>query len=326
MRRRTFCRQALGGALALPLVAPRLLAAGGAAGAAKPGFFARHQLPIGVQLYTLGPELANDLPGMLAALRQMGCETVETADLLGRTPAEFRAALDVAGLRCTSMHIAGMPLGPGPGLSLSGDLAALAAAAHTLGATDIVMPIFLFPQDFKPPATSDMLALLAGAGAALTADDYRRMADFLNEKARLLKAEGLRLAYHNHNPEFRPLPGGATGYELLLRHTDRRLVGFEMDAGWVSAAGRDPLQLLRAWPGRFTAMHVKDIKGSTTTNYEFRQVPTEVGAGIINWPQILPVALAQGVKQFYVEQEPPFPGPRIDSVGKSVRYLQRLPA
>jgi hypothetical protein len=43
------------------------------------GFFKRTGLPIGIQLYTLGPDLAKDLDGTLAAVAATGFKTVETA-------------------------------------------------------------------------------------------------------------------------------------------------------------------------------------------------------------------------------------------------------
>ncbi len=61
--------------------------------------------PIGVQLWSLREYLPSDLPGTLAKVRGMGFEVVESAGLWKHTLPEFRAALDTAGLRCTSAHI-----------------------------------------------------------------------------------------------------------------------------------------------------------------------------------------------------------------------------
>lgn len=295
-----------------------------AAAAATPrqGFFARHHLPIGLQLYTLDPNLEHDFEGTLAAVQAIGYRTVELAGLHGRSATEFRQALDAHELRCLSLHVPGEPIFPGP--NLQGDLDALAVAAHTLGASQVVMPLFLMPQGFKAPAGADMLATLIAAGSSLSGADYRRMAEFLNDKGRKLRQRGLRLGYHNHNFEFRPLPEGGFGLQILLRETDPDLVSFEMDAGWVCAAGHDPLQLLAHHPGRFTQMHVKDIKASTRPNYALQQDPTEVGSGAIHWRQILPAAHAAGVRNFFVEQEPPYAGERLDAVAKSYRYLSGL--
>ena len=78
--------------------------------------------------------------------------------------------------------------------------------------------------------------------------------------------------------------------ELLLKNTDPALVQFEMDVGWVVAAGADPFVLMKAHKGRFTQMHVKDVKATTKPNFAFQQDPTEVGSGTIPWPRLLPAA------------------------------------
>lgn len=274
-------------------------------------FFASRGAPVGLQLYTLGPDLDGDLDRTLRRVAAIGYRSVEMAGLHGRTPREFRAALDAAGLKCRSMHIAGRASGNEP--SLSGDLNALAADARTLGASDIVMPIYLTPPGMG----------MAEAGAKLIADDYRRMADFLNEKAAVLRRRGLRLGYHNHNPEFAPL-GDTNGLGILLAETDPALVDFELDVGWAVAAGVDPRALLTAHPRRFTQMHVKDVRRSTAANFALRLDPAEVGRGVIDWATLLPVAWDAGVRGYFVEQEPPFTGPRIDAVAASYRYLSTL--
>src|SRR3546814_11022996 len=74
----------------------------------------------------------------------------------------------------------------------------------------------------------------------MTADDWKRYAETLNKTAAALKPHGLRIAHHNHNLEFNPV-GDTTGFDLIVEHTDHALVAFEIDTGWVAAAGHDPI-------------------------------------------------------------------------------------
>ncbi|HEX2818447.1 MAG TPA: sugar phosphate isomerase/epimerase, partial [Phenylobacterium sp.] len=131
--------------------------------------------------------------------------------------------------------------------------------------------------------------------------------------------------YHNHNIEFAP-KGETNGLEILLKYTDPALVPFEMDVGWVVAAGHDPFALLKAHPGRFRQMHVKDVKASTKANFAFQQDPADIGSGIIDWKRLLPAAYAHGVRDFFVEQEAPFDKPRLESVRIDFDYLNALVA
>lgn len=297
------------------------LAAGwaGSAGAAETTFFQRRKLPLGIQLYSLGPDLAKELDAQLATVAKIGFKTVELAGYLGRTPAELRAAFDRAGLTCTSAHVPPK----GADISFSGDLGKLADDLHVVGVKTAIMPIQYVPDRMTGVG-------LREAGVQMTADDWKWNADFLNQKAAVLKKAGIVTGYHNHNFEFTPLKDAkgadTNGMEVLLKHTDPSLVIFELDAGWVTAAGQDPFAMLKAYAGRFTHMHVKDIKPTTKPNFELRQDPTEVGSGMINWPKLLPAAYEAGVRGFFYEQEPPFKGARLESAKISFDYLAKVVA
>lgn len=290
--------------------AAALAAMAGAASAAPPPFFRSHRMPIGLQLYSVGAELRRDLAGTLKAVAGIGYKTVETAGYAGQTPQALRAAFDANGLACTSAHVPPRSRGPEP--SLSDDLGRLAADMHVLGARHVVMPSFLVPEG-------------KSLRAELTVDDWRATADFLNRTGAALKREGLQLGYHNHNPEFAPLASG-TALDLLLKATDPALVQFEMDAGWVVAGGGDPADLLKAHRGRFTQMHVKDVARGVEPNYAFHVRTTSVGEGVIDWPRLLSAAYAEGVREFFVEHEPPFETPVLEMLAVSYRNLAAMPA
>ncbi|MBU1377175.1 MAG: sugar phosphate isomerase/epimerase [Alphaproteobacteria bacterium] len=297
------------------------MTAGGASAAAQP-FFKRHGLPIGIQLYTLGPDAAKDLDGTLKAVGGMGYKSVELAGLLGRTPAQMKASLDAAGLVCTSAHIQGR----GPG-SFSDDLAKLAEGLTTIGVKSAVMPSPLVPErlDQRPAASESVGDWFRRVLGQMTADDWKMNADFLNEKATVLAKSGIKVGYHNHNFEFMPL-GDTTGLEIMIQRTDPKLVTFELDVGWVAAAGVDPAKFFAKHKGRFALMHVKDIKADTQPNFALKMDPTEIGSGTLPWKTLLPAAYAAGVRGFYVEQEPPFARPRIEAAKISYDYLAGVTA
>jgi len=292
----------------------------GTADAAAAPFFKRHGLPIGIQLYTLGPDAAKDFDGTLKAVAGIGYRNVELAGFLGKAPADIKASLDKAGLACTSAHVQGRG-------QLDGDVPKLAADLNTIGVKTAVMPIAYIPErlGLRPAAGEDIGGYLRRVFSQMTADDWKMNADFLNQKAAILKASGIGLGYHNHNMEFAPV-GGSTGLEILLANTDPTLVTFELDVGWVAAAGADPLAVFAKHKGRFSLMHVKDIKADTEANFALKMDPTEVGSGKLDWKKLLPAAYAAGVRGFYVEQEPPFARPRIEAAKISHDYLAGVAA
>lgn len=286
-------------------------------------FFQRTRLPIGIQLYTVGEDLKRDFDGTLSAISKIGYKTVELAGLLERSPADWRRSLDRAKLTCPSTHVAARPFRAGA--SLNDDLGVLAQGAHAMGIGTIVCPSFYIPDRFslEPMPGEGGVKMLVRLGSAMTVDDWKWNADYLNAKGAALKRLGLRFAYHNHNLEFAPL-GNSNAMALLIQGTDPALVSFEMDAGWVASAGVDPAALLAQYPGRFTAMHVKDMKASTRPNFSLQIDPCEVGQGVIDWKGLLSKAYASNIRQFYAEQEPPFSHPPLESVAISFNYLNTL--
>ncbi|WP_052310643.1 sugar phosphate isomerase/epimerase family protein [Granulicella mallensis] len=257
--------------------------------------------PIGLQLYSVGDDLQKDVPGTLRQIRALGYERVETAGFAGLTAKAFRTQLDQAQLVCPSTHL---PVG-------SSELGPLFEDAHVVGARYVVSS-----------------ALFSKSGDQ-TFDDYRTMADRLNDLGRKAKAAGLQYAYHNHNFEFRKLDGDRIGYDVLLKHTDPELVAFELDCGWIVAAGFSPIEYFSQYSGRYRMLHIKDFvatKGpSTSLAKEERPQGAELGRGHIHYKPILLAAANAGIHDYYVEQEPPFLDmPALAAIKVDYQYLRTL--
>jgi sugar phosphate isomerase/epimerase len=196
---------------------------------------------ISVQLFTLRDQLAIDLDGTLAALHAIGYTRVEHAGFVGRTAAQFKAALDANDLRATSGHVS---------IPQPFDAAAWSAAladARTLGSRFIVHPFF---------------GINFGTGEVVrTTAPWRAFARDLNRAGRMARDAGLLLGYHNHNWEFFRLTDNPTrtAYDVLTDETDPDLVHLEIDLFWAVRGGRDPVDLIEANKGRVRQFHVKDM-------------------------------------------------------------------
>lgn len=320
-----------------PAIDRRMLLAGiGAAGlaaasglsarpAARRPFFQRVGKPIGLQLYTLGDDPVKDLDGTLAKVSAIGYRDIELPSLLGKTPAQLRAAADKAGLKLSSLHLPAPGMAPPGGVTLTSSPQQVADVLGAMGMFEAVVPITPFPAGFTHKAGESFQTMFARAIAEGGADHWKRTADMLNKAAAALKPFGIILGYHNHNVEFTPI-GDGTGWDILVANTDPGLVHFELDLGWVAASGRDPVKFIKQHAGRVRWIHVKDLLATTKTNVALSMDPTEVGSGKQDWARILPAAEAAGVVHYYVEQEPPFAMPRIEAARKSFEYLSRLRA
>lgn len=264
----------------------------------------------GVQLWTVKDDLQRDYAGTLRRLAGMGVRRVELFELKGPTAAATRSALDAAGLECISAHVRLW--------ELDADFPGAVERARRIGVRTLVVPVPWMPPDALQRALNgDMLEVLA---QEMTLDNWKMTAQLLNSYAQRLNAEGLALAYHNHNIDFRRF-GDRVPYEELVAATDARRVRLELDCGWVASAGLDPVTYLKRWPARYMGLHVKDVKAGFTPNTAMSTDPIEVGRGVMDWPAILQAAWDAGVKEYYIEQEPPFARPPLESVRISVDYV-----
>jgi len=202
--------------------------------------------------------------------------------------------MDQAGLKCTSTH---HPMGP-----LKAHLDEYIAYAHNVGMSYIVCP---------SPTRKDPTAR-----GPLNLEDWRWVAGELNKTGEKVKAAGMGFAYHNHYTEFGN-EGGVVFYDELLRLTDPGLVAFELDCGWVFAAGRNPLDYLSKTPERFPLLHVKDMAKNAKGEY----ASVILGRGGMDYAPIL--RAATGLKHYFVEQEE-FALPIIESLKLDADYMRKL--
>jgi len=222
---------------------------------------------IGVQLYTLRGLMQDDVAGTLALVAETGYEYVELAGLHGESPVGFRRLLDAAGLIAPSTHVALD--------AMREDFDAVLAAGDTLGNEYIVMPYLLEHQ-------------------RQSIGDYYRLAEALNGWGARCLDGGMTLAYHNHDFEFETLDGEVP-WDVLLAETDAALVRMQLDLYWVTKAGRDPLDVIAADPGRYPLWHVKDM----AEDGRF----ADVGDGVIDFAAIFRQADVAGLDLAFVEHD-----------------------
>lgn len=212
-------------------------------------------MQISVQLYTVRDALAADPAGTLARLAEAGYTTVEPFDLLGHADM-LETALPAAGLQAASTHAA---------LVAENDPEAVFAAAARLGITTVIEPV----SDREIWTDPERI---------------RQVAERLNALAPLAARHGVRIGYHNHDAECRPLADGRTGLEHLAESLDPAVV-LEVDTYWAAVAGADPAALLRTLGERVIAVHLKD--GPLSGGTEDQVI---LGQGEVDVPAILDAA------------------------------------
>lgn len=157
-------------------------------------------------------------------------------------------------------------------------------------------------------------------------DVIKRLADTLNKTGERAKSAGLKLCYHNHAFEFEPVAGTQDRLlDVLMKNTDPKLVGLELDIMWSQVGGVPPVEVFNKYKGRIPLVHLKNVTKMAPQYNE--RVPKEafqsVGTGVIEIAPVLRAAFASGAKHFFVEQDQT-PGNPLDSLKQSAEYLKTL--
>jgi sugar phosphate isomerase/epimerase len=249
---------------------------------------------LGVQLYTVRSLTQHDLPGVLAEVRRIGYEEVETYwDIYSHPAAELKRMIQDHGLRVPSGHF------DYEGLEGKLDYAA------TLGVQYVICPML-------PPQMR-------------TVDGFKRAADQFNKWGAQIKRMGMQLGFHTHNYEFHPY-GNTTGFDVLVKETDPNLMCVEIDCYWATEAGRDPVKLIETLGRRVRLLHMKDRKPgfppSQALNAQAEHF-TPVGTGTIDWKAVVAAAKRDAIHHYFVEQDsgPPSPMECLRISYKNLRPL-----
>ena len=278
--------------------------------------------PIGLQLYTVGDDLQKDFEGTMRTVAQIGYREIEgNLSIAGRNAKQISDFAKSLGLGWHSIHTST------PEMQSGGDR--IIEQAHDNGIEYIICaaPWPKDPSKVKPLDPSDPLFKIAGKYAqlvniisSLTLDDWKWQAEFFNKFGEQAKKAGLILGYHNHNFEFKKA-GDVLPYDLLIKETDPQYVSFELDCGWMVSAGYDPVTYMQKFPKRYRLLHIKDLARNQPPG---GIATTEVGSGTIDWKKIFAAASHAAVTGYYVEQEPPYLRPPLESARISYDYLHGL--
>ena len=304
MDRRDFVRRMAGiGAAAVATGALPSLASG----AGRGGVGASLKDQIGLQLYTVRDLTAKDYPGTLMKVAQIGYKQVQTTGSYGEyTAKQIHEFLDRAGLVSPATHVS-----PRMGPDFERTLEGYQLIGHKYTTVS-------FPRS-ETRETGE---------AAV-----RRTAEQLNQAGAITKKYGIKVIVHNHTAEFAPIEGSSRlPYDILLSDLDPSLVALELDIGWASVAGQNPLELIRKNPGRFEVWHVKDVANldalralNTQSERQRAAKLVPVGEGKVDYKAIFAQAETAGMKHFFVEQDSaPASGDSIADARKSYQYLARM--
>lgn len=231
------------------------------------------RVPIGLELYSVREEMKKDVPGTVRTVARMGYEGVEFyAPYFDWTPdyaRQIRNLLDDLGIRCFSTHNSSKSFEPD-------NLSRAIELNQILGSKIIVM---------------------ASAGKVANLDGLKGVAERLSQAAGKVRPLGLRVGFHNHQTEFKPIEGRRP-MEVLAENTPKDVV-LQLDVGTCLEAGSDPVAWIEKNPGRIASIHCKDWSSDPAKGYKVL-----FGEGSAPWTKIFQAAeKTGGVEHYLIEQE-----------------------
>ncbi|HCO86036.1 MAG TPA: sugar phosphate isomerase [Arenibacter sp.] len=250
---------------------------------------------VGLQLYSLRNQFKEDIPSTLKLINDWGITVLEGGDSYGMPEEEFKGLLAKNNLKVVSVGAGFNDLANAP--------EEVVKKAKSYGATYV------------------MCAWIPHDGNNFDISDTQKAVEVFNRAGKILRDNGIKLAYHAHGFEFRPYKDG-TLFDYMAQNA--KYFDFEMDVYWVHHGGEDPLKLLKKYPSKFILLHLKDMeKGTKKDNTGHADVETNVvlGTGEVDIAGVVAEAKKLGIKYMFIEDEC---SRVVEQVPKSLRYLEGL--
>ena len=222
-----------------------------------------------VQLFTMRNECAEDFPGVLRKIKEMGWDGVQIDGLFGYSAEEIAGVLNETKLEAAGMHIGAD--------RMTEDLDNVMKESYLFGTKDIFC--HFVEEEFQNPA------------------GYFEVKQILMDLAKKLQGLGFRIGYHHHDFEFHTKMNGGNALEYMLKKENNMFLYPEFDTYWLKKGGVDPLEFIQRYSDRIPYLHFKDM-----TNDE-RETFAEVGTGLIDFQSIINYASKKDVEWLLVEQD-----------------------
>lgn len=185
---------------------------------------------LSVQLWSVKDDVIADFEGTLKKLAAMGFDGVEFAGNFGayaNDPKGLKKFLDKTGLKASGAHVRFDKLTP-----------------ETIDATiafykAIDCKYLIIPMDKR----------------AFTLEGAKQVADDLKKVQAILSKHGMHTGYHNHKEEMQG-EADKTPWDVIGKNTGSDVV-LQQDVGWTEVAGKNPVDFVKAYPGRTITTHYK---------------------------------------------------------------------
>ena len=250
--------------------------------------FSAQKATVGLQLYSVRDDMKSDPKGSLKKLADMGYKVVEHAGyadgkFYGFKPSEFKKILEDLGLMMYSGHVDfGMKAWDASKKDFTDTWKQTVEDAAFMGQKYVITP------ELAENAQKDY-------------DELLKVIDLWNKCGELCQKHGMKFGYHDDFNENAILHGKKL-YDIIMEKSDPKLTLQQYDiANLYNAAGTDPMEIIKKYPGRFDSLHVKDVLKEK--NKENMHDSTILGKGVLNVNDVVALAVKNGAWLLIIEQE-----------------------
>ena len=252
---------------------------------------AKSRVPVGLELYSVRDGLKADPMATLASVAQMGYQCVEFyASYFEWTPEyahQVRAKLDELKIKCHSTH----------------------NSLHAFNPKSIDKAMEL------NTILGSKFIVCASPGEVKSVDDWKTVAEILNNGNEKMQSKKINAGYHNHDLEWKPI-SGKIPMEILAGSTDKSVM-LQLDVGTCLEAGRDPVAWINSNPGRIRSLHLKDWSPDKGYKVLF-------GEGVAPWKEIFAAAEKKGGVEFYLIEQEGSRFPETETASKCLTAYKEL--
>ena len=263
---------------------------------------------VGLQLYSVRDDMKSDPKGSLKKLADMGYKVVEHAGysegkFYGFTPVEFKKILGDLGLTMYSGHV---------------EFGMQSWDASKKDFTDT------WKKTVEDAAFMEQKFVLTPELAENAQKDYDtllKVIDLWNKSGQLCQKYGMKFGYHDDFNGDTVLHGMKI-YDIIMKNSDPKLTVQQYDiANLYNAAGTDPMDIIKQYPGRFPTLHVKDVMKEKNKGNSHDS--TILGKGVLNVKDVVALAVKNGAWLLIIEQESYQNITPMDSVKEDLAVMKK---
>lgn len=254
------------------------------------------RVAIGLELFSVRNELAEDARNTIKAVAEMGYEGVEFAGPPQHPAEELKGYLDEFGLVCCGWHT---PFN----LVQEDTLADTIEFNRVLENRYVIVPEI--PGNLRQSRV-----------------DWLKLADFFNELADKLEPHGMVTGYHNHHAEFSPLDGEIQ-WDTFFGNTNKGVV-MQLDMGNALNGGADLVAILKKYPSRAGTVHLKPYTLSAGEEDQHKGFRPIIGEDSVPWADIFDICETTGGTQWYIVEYESDAFPPLEAVERCLKALKAM--